>query len=76
MDGPLHSSYDPFFVAASIAVAALASYTALVLADRIKSARGAAWAIWVGVAATSLGGGIWSMHFLGMLAHSVSVPIA
>lgn len=76
MDGPLHSSYDPFLVTASIAVAALASYTALVLADRIRSARGTAWAIWVGVAATSLGGGIWSMHFLGMLAHSVSVPIA
>jgi NO-binding membrane sensor protein with MHYT domain/two-component sensor histidine kinase len=76
MDTPLHASYDPFFVAASVAVAALAAYTALIVADRIKAARGFTWFVWVAVAATALGGGIWSMHFLGMLAHTIPVPIA
>jgi NO-binding membrane sensor protein with MHYT domain/two-component sensor histidine kinase len=76
MDTPVSASYDPFFVTASIAVAALASYTALVLADRIKAAHGRSRAVWIAAAATALGGGVWSMHFLGMLAHTVSVPTA
>lgn len=76
MDAHLPSSYDPFFVTASVAVAALASYTALILADRIKAAGGLTWAVWLAVAALSLGGGIWSMHFLGMLAHSIAMPVA
>lgn len=76
MDAPLPTSYAPWFVAASITVAALASYTALILAERIEAARGPARALWIAVAATALGSGIWSMHFIGMLAHSVPAPIA
>ena len=69
-------SYDPPLVALSIAIAVLASYCALDLGGR---ARGAAprmrWA-WTAMAAVAMGGGIWSMHFVGMLALRTGMPVS
>jgi NO-binding membrane sensor protein with MHYT domain len=58
-------------------VAILASYTALHLASRVSVSRGkfASWA-WLVGGALSMGIGIWSMHFLGMLGASIGKPIA
>lgn len=66
------ASYDASFVALSFAVATLASFTAPKLSSRILGApnRTARWA-WTGGGAVALGFGIWSMHFLGMLAMSM-----
>ena len=55
-------------MALSILIAALASYTALDLATRMRAASGRARPAWLAAAATAMGGGIWSMHFVGMLA--------
>jgi len=68
-------AYNPYLVALSVLVACFASYTALDLAGRIGSARGTARRIWLAAAAITLGGGIWSMHFIGMLAFSLPVPM-
>ncbi|MGY4361132.1 NO-binding membrane sensor protein with MHYT domain [Bradyrhizobium sp. i1.7.7] len=62
------ASHDPVLVALSILIAALASYTALDLATRMRAASGRARPAWLAAAATAMGGGIWSMHFVGMLA--------
>ncbi len=64
-------SHDPVLVALSILIAALASYTALDLATRMRAASGPASLGWLGAAAVAMGGGIWSMHFVAMLAFSL-----
>jgi PAS domain S-box-containing protein len=60
--------YDLHLVALSFAVACLASYTALDLAGRIRASEASARGTWLATAAISMGGGIWSMHFIAMLA--------
>ncbi|TYO62923.1 PAS domain S-box protein [Bradyrhizobium hipponense] len=62
--------HDLVLVALSILIAALASYTALDLATRMRAASGRARRSWLLAAAIAMGGGIWSMHFVGMLAFS------
>src|SRR5215204_3449843 len=64
-------SHDLVLVALSILIAALASYTALDLATRMRAASGAASVGWLAAAAIAMGGGIWSMHFVAMLAFSL-----
>jgi PAS domain S-box-containing protein len=61
-------TYDLHLVALSFVVACFASYTALDLAGRIRASRGWIWGAWLATAAISMGGGIWSMHFIAMLA--------
>ncbi|SHM53779.1 diguanylate cyclase (GGDEF) domain-containing protein [Pseudomonas asturiensis] len=64
----LVGSYIPSLVMISVLVAVLASYTALDLAGRVASAKGRAVYLWMGGGAVAMGIGIWSMHFIGMLA--------
>src|ERR1700675_2936221 len=61
-------TYNPYLVALSILVASFASYTALDLSGHAGPARGFARRVWLAAAALTMGGGIWSMHFVGMLA--------
>lgn len=72
----LIGSYTPSLVLVSIFVAILASYTALDLAGRIASAKGRAAIIWMCGGALSMGIGIWSMHFIGMLAFDLPIELA
>jgi methyl-accepting chemotaxis protein len=71
----MHGTYDASLVALSILIAVLASFTALTLAGRVKEAAGRARLIWLVGAAAALGGGIWSMHFVAMLAFSLHMPV-
>ncbi|HUE64342.1 MAG TPA: MHYT domain-containing protein [Rhizomicrobium sp.] len=69
---PYRGTYDLPFVALSVFVAVLSMYVALSVADRIvASSRKSVRLIWTGVGAIVMGGGIWSMHFIGMLAFSL-----
>src|SRR6266513_3548067 len=68
--------FDPYLVALSILVACFASYTALDLGGRVESARGPARRIWLAAAGITMGGGIWSMHFVGMLAFIMPIPMS
>jgi two-component system sensor histidine kinase/response regulator len=71
----LVGSYDYRLVSASVLIAALASYAALDLAARVTAAHGRARFAWLSGGATAMGIGIWSMHYIGMLAFSLPVPI-
>lgn len=71
----LHGHHDPALVFLAIAIAIMASYTALDLASRIKATTGRARMMWLASAAFAMGGGIWSMHFVAMLAFSTALPI-
>jgi diguanylate cyclase len=72
----MQSSYNFWLVAISFVVATLASYTALDLTGRISLLASArlrhAWRLG---GALALGVGIWSMHFIAMLAFSLPIPL-
>ena len=64
----MHGSYNVVLVCLSILIAITAGFTALDLAGRARTAMGWARHYWLLTAATALGGGVWAMHFVGMLA--------
>src|SRR5437763_16877533 len=70
--------YDPLLVGLSYVISVFGSYTALQLAIAIPQAR--TWAAVIGSvtgASVALGGGaIWSMHFIGMNAADLGMPVA
>ncbi|HWT72346.1 MAG TPA: EAL domain-containing protein [Oxalicibacterium sp.] len=71
----LTEQYDSLLVLVSIAVAILASYTALDMAERINSINHKGSFAWLGGGAIAMGIGIWSMHFVGMLAFRLPIPL-
>lgn len=71
----LETSYDASLVVQSIAIASLASYAALSVAGRIRAAESSnKRSIWLLVGSFTMGGGVWAMHFIAMLA--LKLPIA
>jgi NO-binding membrane sensor protein with MHYT domain len=70
----LSVAYDPLLVLASVLVAIMAAFTGLRLTNGLAVLSPAERKRSIAEAAVALGGGIWSMHFVGMLA--VSFPIA
>jgi diguanylate cyclase (GGDEF)-like protein len=70
----LTSSYNVWLVLISVLVAMLASYTALDMAGRITATDGRFARWWLAGGSVAMGSGIWSMHFIGMLA--CHLPIA
>ncbi|MEH6565459.1 MAG: EAL domain-containing protein [Halopseudomonas sp.] len=71
----LPSSYNSVLVAFSLIVAILASYTALNMAARVANTQGRAALLWLVGGSFAMGFGIWSMHFVGMLAFSLPIPL-
>jgi diguanylate cyclase (GGDEF)-like protein len=72
MDG----HYDLKLVALSLVIAVIASYSALELAGRVSQAKGRTSWVWLIGGAIAMGIGIWSMHFVGMLAFHLPIPVA
>ncbi len=68
-------SYDYRLVALSVLIAVLASYAALDLAARVTAAHGRIRFAWLLGGAAAMGTGIWSMHYIGMLAFSLPIPV-
>jgi len=71
-----HGTYDIVLVIFSYIVAVVASYTVLDLVGRISTSHERKRFIWLLFGACAMGMGIWSMHFVGMLAFSLPVPVA
>ena len=71
----LQTSYAPVGVALSVLIAAFASFVALDLARRVRTQDRFSAAVWMVGGALVMGTGIWSMHFVGMLAFSLPIPI-
>src|ERR1700687_2789423 len=72
----LIGSYNYALVALSVLIAMFASYAALDLAGRVTAAGGWTRAIWLLGGAGAMGTGIWSMHYIGMLAFMLPIPVA
>src|ERR1700681_3723203 len=68
-------SYDYRLVTLSVVMAICAAYAALDLAGRTTASRGRVRLVWLAGGATAMGLGIWSMHYIGMLAFQLPVPV-
>jgi len=70
------ASYDPWLVLLSLAIASVAGYAALLIAERLRKARtGLLRAVWTAGGMLAMGSGIWTTHFVGMLACRMHMPV-
>src|SRR5258708_24707915 len=72
----LLGSYNYALVALSVLIAIFASYAALDLAGRVTATGGWTRAVWLLGGAGAMGTGIWPMHYIGMLAFILPIPVA
>jgi diguanylate cyclase (GGDEF)-like protein len=72
----MSGTYNYCLVLLSILLAVVMSHTALRLAARVARATGSSAQLWLVGGAISMGTGIWSMHFIGMLALSLPIPLS
>src|SRR5690606_3761344 len=70
-----HDSYSPFFIIFSVFIAIISSYTTLVLVGRILVGRRSKKNTWLFAGAFIMGTGIFSMHFIGMIAFHIDNQI-
>ena len=68
-------SYELNLVALSVVMAICAAYTIVYLTERVAKTKGLTRLGWLLGGSCSLGVGVWSMHFVGMLAFHLSIPI-
>lgn len=71
----MQGTYDPILVALSILIAALAGYVAIEFAGRLFSRR-EQWMKWLVGGSLAMGSGIWAMHFVGMSALMLPIPVS
>ncbi|HJZ35301.1 MAG TPA: diguanylate cyclase [Solirubrobacterales bacterium] len=77
MTSPTIATHEQLgLVALSIAVAIVAGYLALDLAQRSAGASGVMRRAWIVAGGVTIGLGIWSMHFIGMLALKMAMPVS
>jgi diguanylate cyclase len=72
----LVGTYNSWLVFLSIAVAIFVSHTALRLSARVARTNGVSSKLWLVGGALAMGSGVWSMHFIGMLAFSLPIALA
>ncbi|WP_110932222.1 bifunctional diguanylate cyclase/phosphodiesterase [Paenibacillus bouchesdurhonensis] len=71
----IEGSYNFYIVALSVIIAVLASYSALSIATKISLANGKTRFFWLLAGSLVMGNGIWSMHFVGMLAYHTHMTV-
>ncbi|MFE0557514.1 EAL domain-containing protein [Paenibacillus sp. NPDC058910] len=71
----MEGNYNLYIVGLSIAIAILASYSALNITSKISDANGKSKFYWLCGGAMVMGSGIWSMHFVGMLAMHMNMNV-
>jgi signal transduction histidine kinase len=74
-DLAMAGSYNYGLVALSILIAMLGSYATIDLAGRVKASHGGSRLSWRIGGATAMAIGTWAMHYTGMLAFRLPVPI-
>ena len=69
-------TYNTGLVVLSIAVAMLGSFTGLVMTTGIRDAGSSEVKLRIVLGALGIGGGVWSMHFISMLAVQLPIPLS
>ncbi len=72
----MSGNYNLVLVGLSFLIAVAASYTALELARRVSNTEGNSATVWLATGSVSMGIGIWTMHFVGMLAFSLPMKFS
>jgi NO-binding membrane sensor protein with MHYT domain len=72
----MFEGHDPYLVALSVVIAILGGYTGFGLAARIRGTPGVSRRVLLAGAAAFLAIGIWTMHFVGMLATPIPADTA
>ena len=73
----LIKSYSPYLVILSVSIAIISSFTAFGISERISAAKNKKHQLlWIMFGASTLGVGVWGMHFIGLLALVLPVPIS
>lgn len=67
----MHHHHNHSLVILSIIISIFASYTALDLVNSLSNSRGKVKWVWLSGGSLAMGVGIWSMHFIGMLAFRI-----
>lgn len=76
-ENAMQGEYDIYLVALSYFIACLASFVALDMSAHLRKPTSMAfWIIWLIVGSFIMGAGIWSMHFVGMLAFKMDMPMS
>src|SRR6202163_2322393 len=71
----INGTYDYRLVVLSVLIAVLASSAALDWTARVTAAQGRIRFAWLCGGAAAMGTGIWSMHYIGMLAFHLPIPV-
>lgn len=72
----MSASLDPGLVLLSISIAAIAAYSALSTTERLQNVQTrSARRVWFGFGSVAMGAGIWTMHFVGMLAYEMPMQV-
>jgi NO-binding membrane sensor protein with MHYT domain len=69
------SSYNFWLVSVSVLLAIVSAYGALNAATRIAQQDILSKLMWLAISMFTLGVGVWSMHFIGMLALNLPCPV-
>jgi PAS domain S-box-containing protein len=71
----MQGTYLHWLVGLSVIVAVMVSYTALSLAARVAAASPSLTPVWLIGGSITMGIGIWSMHFIGMMAFTLPIAL-
>src|ERR1700692_1077985 len=71
----LPAFYNPGLVLLSVLISLLGAYAAFDLVEGLRDARGRARLAWLAGGATADAIGIWSMHYTGMMAFDLPIPV-
>ncbi|CAN0279967.1 unnamed protein product, partial [Chrysoparadoxa australica] len=76
-DAALDATYSPVLVATSFVIATLAGLVFINLLHRLSTFGEVNHRrVWVIVGGVVMGLGIWAMHFVGMIAYQIPVPVS
>jgi len=78
LDDPVNlisATYNYQLVVLSLGIAVITSYATVDLAARVTANRGNARRVWLAGGALASGSGIWCMHYIGMLALRLEIPV-
>jgi PAS domain S-box-containing protein len=74
--GPvLAVDYDSLLVVGSYWMGTLGSYAALLIGEHLRASPGKRSRIWLAAGGVAMGSGVWSMHFLAMLAAQLPIQV-